>query len=72
MLERLPTVLAKLIVHHFTRPRPLVVQAWLWLAAKSQGSEAKHRCLNAALRLDTDNEPAALALLFLDQKRPES
>jgi hypothetical protein len=32
MSEKLRTLVAKLIVQHFTRPRSLVIRAWLWLA----------------------------------------
>ena len=72
ILDRLRTLLAKFIVKHLTRPRALVVQTWLWLAAKSQDVEDKRRCLNAVLELDPENEPASLALLLLDQERPTS
>ena len=41
MLDRLRTLLASLIVQRFTRPRPLVVQAWLWLAADTDDVEEK-------------------------------
>ena len=53
-------------------PRPLVVRAWLWLAALTDDLQQKRRCLNAVLYLDPHNEPASLALLLLDQKRPPS
>jgi len=72
MIGKLRTLLAKFIVDHFTRPRRLVVQAWLWLAAKAEDLEDKRHCLNAVLELDPENEPASLALLLLDQTRPES
>jgi hypothetical protein len=32
--------------------------------------EERRYCLNAVLELDSDNEPATLALLVLDQRRP--
>jgi hypothetical protein len=32
MPDKFRTLLAKFIVRYLTRPRPLVVQAWLWLA----------------------------------------
>jgi hypothetical protein len=72
MVNKLRTLLAKFIVHHFTRPRPLVIQAWLWPAAKAEDLEQKRHCLDAVLELDPENEPASLALLLLDQKRPQS
>jgi hypothetical protein len=72
MLDRLRTALAKFIVRYLTRPRLLVTRAWFWLAAEAKGIEDKRRCLNAILQLDPDNEPASLALLLLDQRRPEN
>ena len=70
MLDTSRTLLATIIVSRLTRPRPLIIRAWLWLAAEADNLEEKRRCLNAVLRLDPDNEPASLALLLLDQKRP--
>jgi hypothetical protein len=61
--------MAKAVVRH---PRPLVLQSWLWLAAETENLEEKRRCLDAVLLLDPENEPASLALLALDQERPES
>jgi len=72
VVDRFRTLLAKFIASGVTRPRPLVVQAWLWLAAEAGDIEDKRRCLNAILELNPDNEPASLALLVLDQRRPES
>jgi len=72
MVDKLRTLLARFIVDHLTRPRPLVVQAWLWLDADSQGVENKRRSLNAILELDPENEPTSLALLVPDQERPTS
>lgn len=72
MLDRLRTVIAKCIVRHLPRPRVSVIQAWLWLPAKAPDTEEKRRGLNAILELDPENEPALLALLVLDQSRPES
>ena len=37
MLDTFRTVLARLIVQHLTRPRELVIRAWLWLAADTDG-----------------------------------
>jgi hypothetical protein len=34
--------------------------------------EEKRRCLKAVLALDPENEPASLALLLFDQRRPTS
>jgi hypothetical protein len=72
MIDRFRTLLAAFVVNHLTRPRMLVVQSWLWLAAKSRDAQDKRRCLHAVLQLDPDNEPASLALLLLDQQRPTS
>jgi hypothetical protein len=47
-----------------------VIQAWLWLAAETDNLEEKRRCLKAVIQLDPENEPASLALLVLDQRRP--
>jgi hypothetical protein len=70
VVDRLRTLLARLIAHHLHRPLPLVIRAWLWLAAETDDIEEKRRCLNAVLQLDPENEPATLALLVLDQRRP--
>jgi hypothetical protein len=72
MVDRLLTGIARVVVHRVPHPGPLVVQAWLWLAANASDTEEKRRCLNAALDLDPENEPASLALLLLDRKRPEN
>ena len=70
MVDGLRTILARFVAHHLHRP--LVTQALLWLAAEADELEEKGRCLNAVLQLDPENEPASLALLLLDQRRPES
>ena len=72
MVRELRTALARLIVRHLTRPRPLVVRAWLRLAADTQEVEHKRRCLKAVLEIHPDDEPASLAFLVLDQRRPTS
>jgi hypothetical protein len=41
-------------------------------AADTQDAEDKRRSLKAVLELDPENEPASLALVVLDQARPES
>ena len=65
-------VAARFVVHELHGPRPLVIRAWLWLAAEAEDVESKRCCLNAILELDPENEPASLALLVLDQARPTS
>lgn len=72
VVNDLRTVLARLIPHHLRHPRALAIRAWLWLAAESQDIEEKRRCLAAVLELDPENEPASLALLVPDQRRPTS
>jgi len=72
MLNDLRTALARLIVRHLRHPRSRVIRAWLWLAADSLDVTEKRCCLNAVLQLDPENEPASMALLVLDQIRPES
>ena len=57
MIDGVRTVFARLIVTHLRRP--LVIQAWLWLAAQAEDIEEKRHCLNAALQLDPENEPAS-------------
>lgn len=42
------------------------------LVAQTDDLEEKRRCLHAILELDPDNEPAFLALLPFDQRRPTS
>jgi len=71
-VERLRTLLAAFVVKHLARPRMLLLQCWLWLAAKSRNTEDKRRCLHAVLQFDPENEPPSLALLLLDQQRPTS
>ena len=66
MIDTLRTLLAKLVVRHLTRPRVLVVHAWLWLASDTYDVEEKWRCLQAVLELNPEHQAAraASALLF--------
>ena len=66
MVDVLRTVTARLIAHHLRRPRPLVIHAWLWLAAETEDVEEKWRCLQAVLELNPEHQAAraASALLF--------
>ena len=65
-LDNLRTLLAKLIVEYLTRPRLLVIHAWLWLAAETDDVEEKWRSLQAVLELNPEHQAAraASALLF--------
>jgi len=72
MIDRLRTILAWSIAKRVTNPRALIISAWLWLAAKSEDTEEKRRCLNAVLQPEPENEPATWALLLFDQRRPSS
>jgi len=70
LADNLRTAIAGVIASRVDRPRLLVVQAWLWLAANHRDLEGKRRCLDAVLQLEPENETASLALLVLDQRRP--
>lgn len=70
MLDTFRTLLAKFIVRHLIRRRPLVIRAWFSLAAEAGDIEDKRRCLKAILQLDPANEAASLAMLLLDQRSP--
>jgi hypothetical protein len=54
MLDRFRTRLARFIIRHLTRPRELVIRAWLWLAAESRDLQDKRHCLSTVVRLDPD------------------
>ena len=66
MLDKIRTLLARLIVKHLTRPLFLVIHAWLWLASDTHDVEEKWRCLQAVLELNPEQQAAraASALLF--------
>ena len=66
MLDKIRTLLAKLIVQHLNRPLFLVIHAWLWLASDTDDVEEKWRCLQAVLQLNPEHQAAraASALLF--------
>jgi len=59
VLDNLRSALARLIVRHLRRPRPLAAHAWLWLAGQAEDIEDKRRCLEAVLQLDPENETAS-------------
>ena len=65
MLDSLRTLLARFVVQHLRRPRSLVVAAYLWLAADTDDTEQKRRCLKAVLEMDPDNARALIALAAL-------
>ncbi len=66
MVDRLRTLLAKLVVEHLARPRPLVIHAWLWLAAETDDVEEKWLFPQAVLQLNPEHQATrtASALLF--------
>jgi hypothetical protein len=43
MFEKLPTLLANFVVAHFNYPGPLVIHAWLCLAAEADNIEETPR-----------------------------
>ena len=51
--------------------RPLVIRAWLWLAAQANALGEKRRCLEAVLELDPENEMARLALQVMGSVRTD-
>ena len=66
MLDKIRTLLAKLIVKHLNRPLFLVIHAWLWLASDTDDVEDKWAFLQAVLKLNPEHQAAraASALLF--------
>ena len=62
MINRFRTLSARLTTRWPRRPRALVVCAWFWLAAHAGCVSEKHRCLEAILGLEKDNEPTRLAM----------
>lgn len=70
-LENLRTILAKCIVQHFHRPRPLVVAAWFWLGVETDDLDEERDCTWAVLDLDLDNAGALLALAQLRLGKPD-
>ena len=71
MIDAFRTLLAKLIVKHLHRPLPLVIQAWLWLAADTDDVEEKWRCLQAVLELNPEHQSARAASALLFQREVE-
>lgn len=69
MIDNLRAALVSLTVSRLTDPRPPVIRAWFWLAAGAVGREDRRRCLGVLLRSDSENGPANLGFLGLDQGR---
>ena len=67
MVDTFRTLLARLIVRYLTRPRPLVIRAWFWLAAQTDELEEKRRCLEAVLELNPESQSAHGGLALLHQ-----
>jgi len=55
VLDHLRSLIAALVVRYLHRPRPLVIRAWLFVAAEADNLEDKRRCLHAVLQLDREN-----------------
>ena len=68
MLDKLRTLLAKFIVKNLTRPRELVIRAWLWLAADTDDVEEKWLFLQAVLQLNPEHQAARAAPVLLSQR----
>ena len=64
--DRWRSAAALFLVRHLHHPRPLLIHAWLWLAATADDIEEKRCCLNAVLQLNPEHQAAraASALLF--------
>jgi hypothetical protein len=60
-VDKFRALLARLIVQHLPRPRPLLIRAWLCLAADTDDVEEEWRGLWQVLELDPDNTTAVLA-----------
>ena len=67
MLDGYRTILARFTVRHLRRPRPLVIRAWLWLAAETEDLEEKRGCLEAVLELNPESQSARAGLALLYQ-----
>ena len=46
------------MVKHLNRLGPLVIRAWFWLAAETDGMEEKRRCVEAVLELNPESQAA--------------
>ena len=63
------TLSARLIVRHPRHPRPLVIRAWLWVAADTDDVEERWRCLQAVLELNPEHQAARAASALLFQRK---
>ena len=69
MIDKLRTLIAKLVVKHLNRPLLLVIHAWLWLASDTDDLEEKWRCLQAVLKLNPEHQAARAASALLFQRK---
>ena len=63
------TLSARLITRCLPGARPLLIRAWVRLAADTDDLADKERCLEAILELEPDAEWAQVALLGVRQRR---
>ena len=68
VLDHVRSLIATFAVRHLRRPRSLVIQAWLWLAADTDDVEEKWRCLQAVLELNPEHQVARGASVLLFQR----
>ena len=61
MIDKFRTLLAKLMVEYLARPRPLVIHAWLWLAAETDDVEEEWLFPQAVLQLNPEHQAARAA-----------
>ena len=69
MIDRLRTLLARIVTHWLLGPRELLIRAWAWLCADTDDLDEKHRCLEAILELDPDLERANQGLRLVEHQR---
>jgi hypothetical protein len=69
MLNRLRTLLARLVVRWLPGLRELLVRAWAWLAAETDDLAERQRCLEQILDLDPDLVWAQVALEGVMEQR---
>ena len=69
MLDRLRTIPARFIVDRLRGAPPLLVAAWLWLAAETEDLDEKRPCLEAVLELKAESQAARAGLALLHQRQ---